>query len=118
MAIIEQANLFYQKGSSDKEYNIYIDEEYYEEDDDDDEDYYEEETLYTVYCTYGRRGSAAHTTYKARDVEYDEAWDIFQKVLNQKLSKGYLTSKAKATKKAADVIKKKVKLAKIEMVNL
>lgn len=76
--LIKSVDLFYQEGSSDKVYFLQI----------------EELTgSYFVNFSYGRRGNAMQIGTKTNSaVSKDEAEKIYQKILNEKLGKGYKIS--------------------------
>ena len=71
MALVEKISLFFQKGSSDKFYNIAIQEV--------------SGDLYTVPFTYGRRGTSGQSGSKTSEpVSYDIAKKAYDKIVNQK----------------------------------
>lgn len=71
------ASLYYSNGSSDKEYHVRLD---------------ARDTGFVVNFAYGRRGSALSTGTKTQaPVEYAAAVRIFEKLVNDKLAKGYTT---------------------------
>ena len=74
MAIIQHANLFFQEGNSNKEYHLQL---------------IKYENLYSVTFQYGRRGSALNDGTKIAGVTLEAAQKVYNKVLNEKLGKGY-----------------------------
>lgn len=67
--------LFFREGSSDKEYNVFIE---------------ECQDGYMVRVTYGRRGNASTTQNKTQmPVSYATAEKVFDKCVKEKTSKGY-----------------------------
>ena len=76
--LIKSVDLFYQEGSSDKVYFLQIE---------------ENKGSYVVNFSYGRRGNAMQTGTKTNSpVTFYEAEKIYQKMLNEKLGKGYKIS--------------------------
>lgn len=73
----KRASLFYRQGSSDKEYNIFI------------EDSPTTPGAYDVRATWGRRGSANDSQYKANGVTMLQAESEFLKLKRAKEGKGY-----------------------------
>lgn len=74
--IINQASLYFQDGSSDKEYHLQLKEVV--------------SNGYTVNFQYGRRGSALKDGTKTpQPVGLDEARKIYEKILAEKVGKGY-----------------------------
>lgn len=74
--IINQASLYFQDGSSDKEYHLQLKEVV--------------SKGYTVNFQYGRRGSALKDgTKTSQPVGLDEARKIYEKILAEKVGKGY-----------------------------
>jgi bifunctional non-homologous end joining protein LigD len=73
--VMKDAQLFFKEGSSDKVYNAEI---------------VSQLSGYMVNFAYGRRGSSLTTGSKtASPVNYDQALKIFDKLVNEKKSKGY-----------------------------
>lgn len=70
----EQVELAYQEGSSDKVYLL---------------DLGKNDSGWFVLAQYGRRGSSLRTEDKGTGLGYQEAKDAYEKVLKQKLNKGY-----------------------------
>src|SRR5688500_16438429 len=75
MAVIQSTELFFQEGSSDKVYNVRIEED--------------GKGKYTVHCEWGRRGSGLNTGTKAVKVDLEKATREFDKVVREKTGKGY-----------------------------
>jgi bifunctional non-homologous end joining protein LigD len=75
-ALVEKISLFFKQGSSDKYYNIAIEEV--------------ETDLFMVPFTYGRRGTSGQSGSKTSEpVPYDKAKKAYDKVVKQKKAKGY-----------------------------
>ena len=73
--IVEEANLHYYEGSSDKVYHASIQ---------------ERGSGYVVFFSYGRRGGHMTEGYKIdTPATFSVAKDIFDKLVNSKLKKGY-----------------------------
>jgi len=71
----EKISLYYQSGNSDKVYHVQLE---------------ESDGLYVVNFQYGRRGSTLNTGTKTGvAVSYDSAKIIYDKVVSEKLAKGY-----------------------------
>lgn len=70
----ESAHLFYREGSSDKVYNILLQ---------------QCETGWSVIASWGRCGSTLQTDAKAERETYEKAKGLFDSVLKQKLARGY-----------------------------
>lgn len=80
--LIKSVDLFYQEGSSDKVYFLQI-----------EENKGSNVVGYVVNFSYGRRGNAMQTGTKTNSpVTFYEAEKIYQKILNEKLGKGYKIS--------------------------
>jgi bifunctional non-homologous end joining protein LigD len=80
--LIKSVDLFYQEGSSDKVYFLQI-----------EENKVSNVIGYVVNFSYGRRGNAMQTGTKTNSpVTFYEAEKIYQKILNEKLGKGYKIS--------------------------
>lgn len=75
MAILKSAELFFQEGTSDKVYNVRIEEA--------------GKGLYTVHCEWGRRGSGLSRGTKAVKVTLEKAERELEKVVREKTGKGY-----------------------------
>lgn len=75
MKTIKQANLFYQEGGSDKVYHVQLVETATDE--------------YDVAFQYGRRGAALASGFKSRGENLVSAEKAYNKILNEKLGKGY-----------------------------
>jgi len=73
--VVRSADMFFQKGTSDKVYHVQV---------------VEEGAGYHVHFQYGRRGSNLQEGSKTKAaVSLDEAHEIFEKVVEQKAAKGY-----------------------------
>ena len=72
--IIQNINLSYSHGTSDKVYNIRME---------------EEAGMYRVVVEYGRRGGNLRTDIKNRWNRWGPVIGIYDKVLSEKLQKGY-----------------------------
>lgn len=84
MAMLEKISLSFCQGSSDKFYNICI-----MEDDD---------GLCTVPFTYGRTGTSGQSGDKVKaPVTYEKAKKAYDKVVKEKMSKGYVTGSSGTT---------------------
>lgn len=71
-------SLFFQEGSSDKQYNISLE---------------KEGTGFVVNFSYGRRGNCTNTGSKtAGPIPYQLALKIYQKLVREKMAKGYQPS--------------------------
>jgi bifunctional non-homologous end joining protein LigD len=77
LAVRKQASLFFKQGSSDKEYNLFI------------EDSSSVPGSYDVRVTWGRRGNARDSQYKAQGVSMLQAEATFESQKRSKESKGY-----------------------------
>lgn len=75
--IIEQADLYFQEGSSDKVYYAQL---------------FQDSTGYGVYFKYGRRGGNMTEGYKVEGVSELAARKEYDKLVNSKLKKGYQQS--------------------------
>jgi len=82
--IPEEAHLFYKQGSSDKVYSLCM---------------AQCETGWTVLATWGRRGSTLSVEAKIERAEYEAAKKIYDRVLREKLAKGYKPVEEEATTK-------------------
>lgn len=77
---IKQADLYFKEGSSDKEYHVRIE---------------KSADGYVVNFEYGRRGSTLQAGTKTqKPVALDEAGKIFDKIVKEKMAKGYTTGEA------------------------
>lgn len=83
--VVKSVSLFFRQGSSDKEYNIFIEQSVFDA------------SRFDVRATYGRRGNANQTTYKAKSVTMPMASQAFNDVMNEKVSKGYVQGNSLAT---------------------
>lgn len=72
--IIEQADLYFQEGSSDKVYHTRIE---------------ADGSGCSVFFSYGRRGGNMTEGYKVQDVPEEVARKEYDKLVNSKLKKGY-----------------------------
>ncbi len=78
-----QASLYYTQGSSDKEYHVTLDQ------------HGDSTSLFFVNFAYGRRGSTLNTGSKTpAPVPLAEAQKIFDKLVAEKMAKGYRTQEA------------------------
>lgn len=76
----EKANLKFQQDGSDKVYVIALQ---------------QCETGWSVYAQWGRRGSTLQSDYKIERAEYDAAKKVYDRVLREKLAKGYRHSEGR-----------------------
>jgi bifunctional non-homologous end joining protein LigD len=72
--IIEQADLYFQEGNSDKVYHARLE---------------QSSNGCSVFFSYGRRGGNMTEGYKAQDVPEEVARKEYDKLVNSKLKKGY-----------------------------
>lgn len=73
----EQISLYFSEGSSDKEYHAQLK---------------EQDGGYVVFFQYGRRGAALQSGAKTTSpIEYDKAKKVYDKLVAEKMSKGYST---------------------------
>lgn len=70
----ELAELYYQEGSSDKIYNLSLE---------------QKGSNWSVHFEYGRRGSSLNTGTKVANTTYDKAKKVYDKLLSEKRGKGY-----------------------------
>ena len=70
----EEASLEYRAGSSDKFYELFL---------------FDNDDGWVVEASYGRRGSAPQHQVKCEGEDYETAKKLYDKVLNEKLNKGY-----------------------------
>lgn len=97
LTVRKRVSLFYQQGSSDKEYNIFI------------EDSASVPGMYDVRATWGRRGSPNDTQHKAQGVTMNEAEATFFSLKRAKEGKGYRADTSLGfTAPATEVIEKLV----------
>jgi bifunctional non-homologous end joining protein LigD len=73
-AILDEHHLYYQEGSSDKVYHIWIE---------------QVGANNTVRYEYGRRGSTLQSEVKIRDTHHAKAAEILLRIVAEKLGKGY-----------------------------
>lgn len=83
--VVKSVSLFFRQGSSDKEYNIFLENSVFSA------------SMFDVRVTYGRRGNANQTTYKAWSATMPMALKAFNDVMHEKVSKGYVQGKSLAT---------------------
>lgn len=86
LTVRRSASLFYRAGSSDKEYNLYI------------EDSPSVPSSYDVRVTWGRRGNANSSQHKAQGVSMLRAEATFESLKRGKESKGYKEDPSMATR--------------------
>lgn len=72
--VIEEADLYFREGSSDKVYNARLE---------------TDGAGFSVHFSYGRRGGNMTEGYKVQDVGESEARREFDKLVQSKLKKGY-----------------------------
>lgn len=85
----EAISLYYTEGNSDKEYHV---------------DLLEKPDGFVVNFRYGRRGSALKAgTKTAASVPYERAKKVYDKLVAEKLSKGYSTGEAGAAYQSAEM---------------
>jgi len=72
--IKEQVSLYFQQGTSDKEYHTQL---------------VKEKGTYSVTYQYGRRGSSLKSGVKIESVTLEEAAKVYHKLVKSKLAKGY-----------------------------
>lgn len=72
--IIEQTDLYFQEGSSDKVYHARLE---------------QSGTGYSVHFSYGRRGGNMTEGYKVQDAPEEVARKEFDKLVASKVKKGY-----------------------------
>lgn len=91
MAMVDKISLFFQQGSSDKFYNICI--------------MKEDDGTCTVPFTFGRRGTSGQSGSKTTTpVSYEDAKKIYDKVVKQKMGKGYKVGTGNAGGTAAPLM--------------
>ena len=73
--VLESVDLFFQQGSSDKEYHIQINQQ--------------NDHLYNVEAQWGRRGGALTTAIKTITDNLTDARKVFNKIRGEKVGKGY-----------------------------
>jgi len=78
--VVQETSLWFKEGSSDKVYNVVIEE-------------VQGSGMYVVNFSYGRRGNALQTGTKTNEpVSFSEAEKIFNKLVSEKTKKGYRIS--------------------------
>jgi bifunctional non-homologous end joining protein LigD len=82
----ERAELYFRQGSSDKVYHLQLE---------------KENDQWSVHAQWGRRGSSLQSDVKANGVAYEEAKRVYDRILREKMGKGYQVSQATATGDAA-----------------
>src|SRR3984893_4779955 len=82
----ERAELFFRQGSSDKVYHLQLE---------------NVDDQCSVQAQWGRRGSALQSDVKASGVTYEEAKRIYDRILREKIGKGYQIAEATANGNAA-----------------
>ncbi len=70
----EQAALHFRQGSSDKVYHLQLE---------------NVDDQWSVQAQWGRRGSALQSDVKASGVTYEEAKRVYDRILREKVGKGY-----------------------------
>jgi hypothetical protein len=73
------ADLYFQEGTSDKEYHLSLTSN--------DKD----NSVWLVFADYGRVGRKLKRDFKGEGLEYEDAKALYDRVLNEKLKKGYKT---------------------------
>ena len=76
---IERAELYFRQGSSDKVYHLQLE---------------KENEQWSVHAQWGRRGSSLQSDVKANGVVYEEAKRVYDRILRDKMGKGYQLSQA------------------------
>jgi bifunctional non-homologous end joining protein LigD len=76
---IERAELYFRQGSSDKVYHLQLE---------------GENDQWSVRAQWGRRGSSLQSDVKATGVVYEEAKRAYDRILREKMGKGYQLSQA------------------------
>jgi bifunctional non-homologous end joining protein LigD len=82
----ERAELFFRQGSSDKVYHLRLE---------------NVDDQWSVQAQWGRRGSALQSDMKASGVTYEEAKRVYDRILREKIGKGYQIAEATANGNAA-----------------
>jgi bifunctional non-homologous end joining protein LigD len=82
----ERAELYFRQGSSDKVYHLQLE---------------KENDQWSVHAQWGRRGSSLQSDVKATGVPYEEAKRVYDRILREKMGKGYQVSQATAYGDAA-----------------
>jgi len=82
----EQAALHFRQGSSDKVYHLQLE---------------NVDDQWSVQAQWGRRGSALQSDVKASGVTYEEAKRVYDRILREKVGKGYQIAEATANGHAA-----------------
>jgi len=75
----ERTELYFRQGSSDKLYHLQLE---------------NVDERWSVQAQWGRRGSALQRDVKANEVSYDEAKRVYDRVLREKMGKGYQIAQA------------------------
>jgi bifunctional non-homologous end joining protein LigD len=75
MKTIDTISLFFKEGSSDKFYTCSIEED--------------ADMTHLVSFVYGRRGTSGQSGIKCSELSYDEARKVYDKLIKEKMSKGY-----------------------------
>jgi len=98
---MRKVSLYYQQGSSDKEYHVQL---------------VEDGELYKVNFQYGRRGSSLKAGTKTEEaVPLEAAIKIYEKLVNSKKAKGYIGEEGEAAK---DVFSGEIAKASKEVIDL
>jgi bifunctional non-homologous end joining protein LigD len=82
----ERAELYFRQGSSDKVYHLQLE---------------NVDDKWSVQAQWGRRGSALQSDVKASGVAYEEAKRVYDRILREKVGKGYQIAEAPANGHAA-----------------
>jgi bifunctional non-homologous end joining protein LigD len=82
----ERAELYFRQGSSDKVYHLQL---------------AKENDQWSVHAQWGRRGSSLQNDVKANGVAYEEAKRVYDRILREKMGKGYQLSQASTNGDAA-----------------
>src|SRR5580704_7587130 len=82
----ERAELYFRQGSSDKVYHLQLE---------------NAEDKWSVHAQWGRRGSALQSDVKANGMTYEEAKRVYDRILREKVGKGYQIAEATANGNAA-----------------
>jgi len=75
----ERAELYFRQGSSDKVYHLQLE---------------NVDNKWSVHAQWGRRGPALQSDVKASNTTYEEAKRIYDRVLREKIGKGYQIAQA------------------------
>ena len=87
---IAASYLYCRKGSSDKEYDLFI---------------LQDGAIYTVQANYGRRGSLLKTIVKCRTHSINDAWGVYNNIYAEKIAKGYRENIASVIELVMDINK-------------